>query len=1207
MKLWNIARQGMKGRKRDTRLLLAVVALAFAFITAASVLLASIDRTKQEQQFALYGRWQLMAAEADTARKQAIENTKGVDAFAASELLFTAENCGVIGSIDDAFAMLGSLRLIEGRLPSAKNEIVIEAGQLAKLKTPLGVGDSIQVSHKYFFDYKPTEEEVEAQKRAREEEMKEYQLRWQQYGIEPVLEFLADLPAEERARYDEEFTQWFAEEGAEFNRIGLNGVWSQTEDIIRDAHTLLELYPDTYNDILTHWMFYEREDKRAYDYIIGYYNEQYRKWNNTLHTRQVNDLLFLGDINMLVCVQQQGYAYNPQARPISTVFQMKYVITGIVESYSDRWDSSVYSLPNAFISQSGALEFAQAYEAVRARYERTPAYAPAHIVLAASHALDARELYAACYPAFMELADKQKAAYQIIGYLESGMVISFREVSGYLYGLDADTKEPVYIPFSGYASADESGVSFTYRDVGYSFSVEELLSGSIYVAGLEPPPISESLAAPDRLDDQGTSTLRVNTYSYPPAVSRERTLVLIVTGIIIVTTACAVFQIYLTQMKRRTRRLALLKSIGATNRQVLSMFAIEVAYLLLLALPLGFALGMGVAYASVRLLPAQGAQGALVFFIDWQPLLLGLGCGVLALIAGALFPVLRAVKTPLVGAVSGQKKTKAVRRVQTKQTAVQSFAAIQRRHIKANPGRTRGNFALAAFTIAIALICIFLCFNAFEHFNTAVMKNRKPDYRIDAGFGMNIRFLDEVLEDMAGRGELARIEPLKAAENVYLSFDGLENSPILNALDKAAPADLRARLFAERVEEMLAGPEGAATSAENEAPAPWYVTNIYGLRSSDTLFAHFNEALTEGSVDPERFDAGEEVILLVPMYKNGSATPDDAQFTDAASLRDVPGLELASTLLRKTNVMDLSFSKGKAAYYKTDDAVRVGDTLNLAAQTVVVDAVTQTKSTHMRQKSVTVAAIVRYFPDTGIWPFSDANTPYAVISGLRVPGELYDHSELRLDADGARRLEAMAKVFFPDSRGKTYFYIYGTGEATRENTDLPLLSFAREYGLKLNNYRETNEAMYNEAFNNAFIMALLGITAAMIALTILSSTLESTAEQERARTGVLQSMGVTGRQFLGSQRRGALRAGIIAFFVANGCLALTVAIFALVKNSGLGLSPADLMHAALDSLWLYPWQAHLGVSALFLIILTTLYTRPTRKILKYSPIENIRS
>ncbi len=1067
------------------------------------------------------------------------------------------------------------------------------------LKTPLKVGDTLTLTFRYPFTYVPTEEELHEKELEQEREKEAWRIKWE-IATTATMEFMG----EDRPYYEGLFDAWYesgdpyaAQRRQQNSRYAPAGVLAEGELYVKAE----QLEPETYEGEFFDWLLF----------VSGLPEFDEIRWTHLYSStddkpvRYVYDQLTYKDINITVTTQQQLETPDEKAKPRSAVFRVPYTLTGILESYSDRWDSSVYALPNAFITNESAEKIMRAYKVIPEKFPKVPAFTPAYFLFARSNSLSARELFSAFLPAYEAIITEEKPVYRILAYsMDIGGSGRSGSVSCVVYGIDEETGDPVYLEATGYmanSQDEDTRLSLTYKGMIFSFTADDMLSGNFSVPGLLPPPSAAAVTL-EEVDKDNTSPLRVNTYAYPPSASAGNTLKYVVSGIIVVTTACAVFQIYLTQLKRRTRRLALLKAIGATNAQLFFMFFCELFYLLLLSLPLGLGIGLGLAYAAVKLLPAQGVLGALLYSVDWQSLGIGLAGGALALVAGASYPMLRALKTPLTGAVSGQKKTRAVRRVQDKKFHTQSFSAIMKRNARANPGRTRGNFALCAFILSILLACVFLCFNAFERYNTTVLLNDKPDYRIDAPYGMGIRYFNEFMELLSATGEAERVEPYKAAENVYLCADGLlENSPVLTAFEKSLPSSVKTRFFeAPSADRLSFGLE------EDEVIPLSLKTDVLGIPTDGELFERFLAAITEGEIDRERFEKGEEVILLVPMYQNGVRGAGAEREADAELYETLPHTEHMSGFLKRSGIMELSYSKSKFSYYQADTTVRVGDELTVGGVTRMVSEFSEDNYTYLRQIKVKVGAVIRYFPDTGIWPFSDNGMGYLLVGNFALPTKIYDKADLRLDAAGAKRFELMAGVFYPDSRGKTYFYVYGNDKATRENTDLALLSLARDYGFRLNNYRETNKALYNEAFNNAFLIGLLGFTAAMIALTILLNTLESTAEQERARAGVLQSMGVRGRQFIGAQIGAALKTGLLSLLAANIFLALLLFAFALVNNSGLALSVSGLFSAVFESLWLFPWGVYLGISALFLVILVFLYVQPIKKVLKYSPIENIR-
>ena len=60
MSVFQLAINGMKGRKKDTRVLALVIVLSFLFLTVGTILLSSFTYTQAKQWQSLYGAWQLL-------------------------------------------------------------------------------------------------------------------------------------------------------------------------------------------------------------------------------------------------------------------------------------------------------------------------------------------------------------------------------------------------------------------------------------------------------------------------------------------------------------------------------------------------------------------------------------------------------------------------------------------------------------------------------------------------------------------------------------------------------------------------------------------------------------------------------------------------------------------------------------------------------------------------------------------------------------------------------------------------------------------------------------------------------------------------------------------------------------------------------------------------------------------------------------------
>ena len=143
MRLFRLVRQGMRGRRGDTRLLRGVLTLSFLFITLASVVLASIDLSRVQMRVQRHGRFQAAAFGVAEQDREALSGIAGETA--ASLVLGPSQTLGLLGTLDEGFAAMGSLDLVAGRLPTGPKDILLTRSALEGLPGRAQVGDVIQV------------------------------------------------------------------------------------------------------------------------------------------------------------------------------------------------------------------------------------------------------------------------------------------------------------------------------------------------------------------------------------------------------------------------------------------------------------------------------------------------------------------------------------------------------------------------------------------------------------------------------------------------------------------------------------------------------------------------------------------------------------------------------------------------------------------------------------------------------------------------------------------------------------------------------------------------------------------------------------------------------------------------------------------------------------------------------------------------------
>ena len=787
----------------------------------------------------------------------------------------------------------------------------------------------------------------------------------------------------------------------------------------------------------------------------------------------------------------------------------------------------------------------------------------------------------------------------------------------------------------------------------------------------------------------------------------QATLTITVVGIIFITTACAVFQIFLTQIKRRTRKIALLKAVGATNGQIGGMLVWEGIYLLVIGLPLGAVIGFIVSYAAIFISNDVQAKQSIIFSVDPASLALGLVFGILALFIGMLIPMIIAIRTPLRGSMSGVgvKKTSVKRRAVSESalTTRQTFASVSKRHAQSNRSKNTVSFALSTFIISIMLIALFLGFCSFDDYKKIVVNDNRPDFLISAPYGMAPRFVEEKvpeIDEVAGISDVYAYRVIEKVPMMHEAFSPLteydKRSNIIYAFRQTAGIDCldfftqtqdldsgsedssededdnnntqllegtdivissydkqnMLQLTAEQLARFVipnssvsqsmyyindyrahygygdsymdpsqfidpSNPDAGdsdpqpddvndnpdAESEDDETFTP-LLTTIYGIDADYPVMEQLKAAFAQSDFDEKEFAEGNQVILLVPKFLKG--TSDDYTSVVEGDFSKVSHAKRMSAILDAAKAFKLSYDKRFATYYDTEDVIKVGDRLEFEGSSISVGD--ETTSDKTIKKTATVGAIINYFPNDSIWPFSDNCMGYEVIAGNNLVTKLRPGSSRRLTAEEVQGYLMMDDLFYGGINGRTDFYIYGSDEMTRADTDLPLLTYAKSLGLSLTNYRESNSALYNEAVNNAMIIALLGIAAAMIALVILSNTVSSSVEQDSKRYGILQSIGVEARSFKLEQYRTGFLNGLISILIANALVALILFFTTFGATFGYEMSIGDYFADMIQNrLAMYPWALHAALCIVYLAIQMVIYRAPLKTVLKRSPIENIRA
>lgn len=696
---------------------------------------------------------------------------------------------------------------------------------------------------------------------------------------------------------------------------------------------------------------------------------------------------------------------------------------------------------------------------------------------------------------------------------------------------------------------------------------------------------------------------RKNNFAYPVMEgSTETTMLIVILTIIFIATVVSVFQIFLSQIKRRSRKIALLKSIGATNSQVISMLAWEGAYLLLLCLPTGALSSVGLSYLILQII--RLAKGmSVVFYMDIRMFGFGLLAGIVSVIIGMALPAVYAASTPLVGTMTKppkhntQKyKKKLLQAGQVEKR--QSFKSVTLRHISLNKGKTLLNLAISAITVSILISSVFICYMSFKDYNNAVAIPNKPDYTMEIPYGVDELYISHYCNSLMKIPGIKSVQAYRRGENLHLYQKNLENDEMINDFYTLIPEDMAEEHFAPDYKDG----KGNGTEYGNEYVDDALIVNMYGIDIDSEYGKAVMNSVTDGKLDKEAFASGKEVILILPNYKKDRDTGSLNSYEDSSELKNIRKYSRMKWLLEREGGYRLSLSKRYRDIYEKNDTIKAGDKIIISADEEIQlgDGIISEYNPY----EVEVGGIISYFPHNDIWPFFDTSECYAVIGSSQLFESIYKGSSNSAVNSYGSFLQMLS--MFKTKFGKTVFHIYGNNKANRIKTDTQLIEFANSLGADLYNYRENNQMLYKGALNNALIIGLLGFATSVIAIFILYNILASTAIQEKHRMGILQSIGVTNKQLAGLQIKTGLIFSVISIVIAHIIVIFVMLLTPFGSATDSSFTVSEYVLDVFRRLELYPWLLHCLICVLFTGVTVLIYYLSSIKLIKQSPVEKIR-
>lgn len=1057
--MFEIARKGLFGRKKESLMLLSILFLSFSFSILTSTFYSNSERAKAGEREAIYGRWQY-AAFGQAEGQDPFTRWTGIAERGTNRLIGRSQSLGTLASFDEGFRKLSNLALVEGRLPLSLDEVALEHNQLGFFEMSPTLGSKVIADTEVLLFDREAQEEPEQI----EALMKEAAAEQAAADLSPALQdFISQLygrpfidPALQLQFRQDLAASLSVAPGNRQRRHGLEN-FEDTILIPSEEHLLFSYSADLPGLI----------DRAAKDRSDSERTALLNAMNDLL-IRQLSGETGKEGSDLSI----RGEAALPYKR--SYIVRRTLTVTGIYSSISSVWLGEPGDIPTSLVTEETARR-----------------------------------------------------------YLEDGLLRTE-------------------------AGKGRAVLSNTYVTLS---------------PGAFPPAAFGPVLA--------------NDLAYPQDFSTDTILAFSILGFIFSITLFGVFQLYLSQLSRRLRKLALFRAIGSSVRQIQTLLIWELVILVGLTLPLALALGIGAAWLLSSALAAQHAGFS--FRIDPALLSVSLLTSLAAVALGVLYPLRLVTSIPLTGAIAvGKPKAaaKARRILGKRERPVANLRQVLAHHSRFSRRQSFLTKLTYGVICSALLLSLLLSFLAFTDYRDSVAAVSMPDYEITLNYALQARELTDFEEELKETGGFADIQHLIGRKNGQLTTAGGFTDPLYAEAKEQVPAIFVHNVF--------------VTEKDSEKYPAFFSpgarkVNVYGMGPDSSLFQVLNQSLG-GLLETQAFQSGRSALLLYPAWmklKQGQAA-------DESRLSGVPQDELIRSVFEQQGTLRLSFDFRAVPLLETITPERAPREIRLTFHS---EEHTETERNVLPPTvhTVEVMKVVSELPEFGVWPFSQT---------LEHPVILGSYSLVRSMIQTTRSAQQMVGI--PPSQTLVPT-LHGTQKtalwADQDKSDgrfVKIQQIASRYGGRAKSLYADKVVRFNAALR---ISTLVWIAAFLIGLTALQIQLnisKARTARERVFIGTLQSLGVSARKLKRDYLMSAMGYSVSGAVFAHILLALVLLLHLLTRYPA-NLVTVSLLPLLKAELWLYPWSDHLAVTFIFIILGMLIYYLPLRRHLKSDPIHNIRS
>jgi len=350
-------------------------------------------------------------------------------------------------------------------------------------------------------------------------------------------------------------------------------------------------------------------------------------------------------------------------------------------------------------------------------------------------------------------------------------------------------------------------------------------------------------------------------------------------GLVVLSTAAVIYNAFHISVLERIRQFGLLRTLGATPRQIRNLVLREATTLALIGIPIGLLCGWGALWLVIWLMVANGFQILQMesFQLQWHNWIMGgsVAVGLVSVYLAAWLPARKASRVSPVEAVKGAGSIvqESVRRSRFP-SLLQGFGIGGKMAAK-NIRRNRTKFRITTFSVVVS-VTLFIVFHYFirEMFEMTAASNEEDRIAFSVyGYEMSQNGTKSfVTNDM-----LKKIAALPGVDDVYSIYQ----TPLVNAWIPSAKINPDfSELTGINFETVVQGSE-----SYQEASAYFKLYDAARFREAERY-------LVSGTTDPQKLDQ-DNAVVIVQTVKTGLRDSEKPAIMELSRLKVGDKLKLA--------------------------------------------------------------------------------------------------------------------------------------------------------------------------------------------------------------------------------------------------------------------------------------------------------------------------